>query len=66
MRNGGFAHSPRNAAVIGMRAARSAGSNPPTKPSANAHTMPSCSSCGVTRKPNATCAWAVLFNVDAL
>ena len=59
-------HSPRNAAVIGNRAAHTAGSRPPTNPSSSAQVMPSCSSRGVTAKANATCEYEVALSVDAL
>lgn len=38
--------------VTGMRAARTAGKSPPTKPIANAHFRPSAISVGVTRNWN--------------
>lgn len=38
---GRLAYSPRNATVMGRRAARIAGSSPPIRPSPNAQTRPS-------------------------
>ena len=42
------AYSSRSPAVTGIRAARSAGSNPPTRPSTSAKPRPVASSFGVT------------------
>jgi hypothetical protein len=51
--NGTFErHSSRNAAAIGIRAARIAGNKPPINPMSAAHTMPRTSNAGVTLKAN--------------
>ena len=63
---GSAGYSPRKAVVIGKRAARTAGNNPPITPSTSAHVKPSCNSSGVTAKSNATCENETLFSVDAV
>jgi uncharacterized protein YndB with AHSA1/START domain len=55
---------PRSARVTGIRAALSAGSNPPTAPSASAHPRPVPTSCGDNLNAKATCAPDAPLNVD--
>ena len=50
----GLPYEMHSASVTGSRAARIAGSKPPTAPMTNAHTKPCASSGGVTRKSKAT------------
>lgn len=45
-------HNSRKATVIGRRAARIAGNNPPITPITAAHKMPRASKAGVTLKAN--------------
>lgn len=47
-------YSSRSAEAMGRRAARMAGSRPPTRPIAIAHTTPCTSNGGVTAKANVT------------
>lgn len=47
-------YSSRNPAVTGIRAARTAGNKPPTKPMASAHLSPPHSKAGETLKANTT------------
>jgi hypothetical protein len=60
------AQSSRSAALTGMRAARTAGNRPPTKPIASAHFRPVQSSSGVTRNSKLSLPTEPAANVEAL
>lgn len=59
-------YSPRNATVIGRRAARTAGSRPPMAPRPSAQSRPSRRSSGVTAKSKAIWEKDTLLSVETV